>query len=240
VRTTRVPAKAVGAQVHVRIDPKDRRHGGVDVGIGVRTLEEYLEYPDGDEGALTFAADSQACAETFGMGFEECGGCADCDVCGLLAPRGMAEMPAADARVDESLLVTARLDARGGEDSAIVAATGRRALLVDRAGAVDEHGAPTVRIETHDDGTFGPSGCGEEERRRNPSQCLPLVGPDVNEVCGAATRGAVAAWHVDAAPFALRVQRGIEPGGEGARVHRPFRVEVLGVEQVRVVAHHLW
>ena len=73
-----------------------------------------------------------------------------------------AELPAPCSPSDRELILVVDVDPRGGEDPAVVGATGPGAMLVDRAFVVDQHRAVTVLVVAEDDVAAGPSRCREQ------------------------------------------------------------------------------
>src|SRR5262249_41507845 len=111
-------------------------------------------------------------------------------------PRGrVAELPAPHALIDLRLLVAARRDPGGGENSTIVATARLRALLIDRAFTIRQHGAQPILVVTHQQMAFGQSGCRNQGLFGYSAKYLDLSGPDVDEVGRTATTDAFPACH---------------------------------------------
>ena len=110
----------------------------------------------------------------------------------------MGEPPSARPLGEADLVPVGQLDARGGEDAAVVGPAGSRPDLVDGAGSVDEHRAvpPVVVAEQHVPG--GPAGGREAQLTGDAGQRGHLVRLDQDELRRRATGRAAVAGDVRA------------------------------------------
>src|SRR5205807_7730292 len=108
-----------------------------------------------------------------------------------------AEPPPPGLAGDRRLAVVLGVDVEpgGGEDPAVVGGARLRAVLVDRAAAVDEHRAVPPLVVAEEDVAAGPAGSGEHQLGGDVGQGVGLAGPDVDELRRGAAGGAPAAGH---------------------------------------------
>ena len=110
------------------------------------------------------------------------------------------------------------LDPGGRQHPAVVGATGRRSVLVDRAALVDEHRAVAALVVAEEDVAAWQARRREQQLGGDVRQRVGLVGPDVDELRRRAARGAAAARHVRAALPRQRRLHHAQPRREGAGV----------------------
>ncbi len=136
------------------------------------------------------------------------------------------ELPALRPSGDGGLGLVVEVDPGRGKDPAVVGAARPGPVLVDRAGALDQHRAVPVLVVAEEDVAPWQPGRREQQGGGDVSEGVGLVGPDVDELRGSAAGRAPVARHVRVAPAGKGALHPGQPGGEVARRQRRARSRV--------------